>query len=87
MHVGVIRYAMRLDWRLSFWILSQAALDMLGSPGLPLVRFETHRTFIEALVCRMAETFERVPADAIVILPAHVTGLGPDEGEKARADD
>ena len=52
---------------------------MLGGSGPPLLKFETHRTFIEALAARMAGSFERAPVDAVVILPAHVTGLGPDD--------
>lgn len=78
MHVGVIRFAMRLDGRLTFWALSPAALDMLRGAGSPLVKFEANRRFVEGLAARMAENFERVPVDAVVILPAHVTGLGSD---------
>lgn len=78
LHIGTIRFAMRLGGRLTFWTLSQSSLDMLSGSGPPLAKFKVHRSFIEALACRMAENFERAPVESVVIAPSHVIALGAD---------
>ena len=78
LHIGMIRFAMRLNGQLTFWTLSQASFDMLPGSGPPLAKFNAHRPFVEALASRMAENFERMPVESVLIEPSHVIALGID---------